>query len=104
VRAIITIITVVLAGIQLFAQTSQPESATAQEKTEKVTLKITGMTCAGCSNQIHKALTEKDGIVDNEVKYPGNIAIITYKPGKIKLEEILRTIEKSGYKAKKLKS
>jgi len=103
-RLIIIIITAVLTSLNAMAQTSQSGSDVVQEKTKKVTLKISGMTCAGCSNHIHKTLNEKEGIVDNEVKYPGDIAIITYNPDKIKLEEIIRAIEKSGYKAKKLKS
>jgi len=89
-------------NIESLAQSGRADSS--QEKTEKVKLKVTGMTCAGCANHIHKALSEKKGIVDNEVKYPGDIAIITYRPGEIKLEEIIRAIEKGGYKVKKLKS
>lgn len=105
-RAIQTFICAValifILNIESSAQSGGTDSN--QDKTEKVKLKITGMTCAGCANHIHKALSEKKGIVDNEVKYPGDVAIITYRPGEIKLEEIIQAIEKSGYKVKKLKS
>jgi copper chaperone CopZ len=103
-RTIISIIVVLFAGTQVFAQSPETKSVSDQKKTEKVTLKITGMTCVGCANHIHKTLSEKKGVVDNEVKYPGDIAIITYRPNEIKIEEIIHLIEKSGYKAKKLKS
>ena len=98
------IIAIVVISIQAFGQSTEQKSVTTQEKTEKVTLKISGMTCSGCAKHIHKALTELKGIVDNEVRYPGDIAVVTYQPGEIKVEEIIRAIEKSGYKAKKLKS
>lgn len=64
-----------------------------------VTLKITGMTCAGCAGSIHTALSKKNGIINDEVKYPGDVAIIKYDPAKIKEDEIIKIIEKAGYKA-----
>lgn len=68
-----------------------------------ITLKIAGITCAGCSNTLHKALSEKKGILENEVKYPGDVAIIKYDPDKIFVKEIIATIEKAGYKAELMK-
>jgi copper chaperone CopZ len=64
-----------------------------------VTLKITGMTCSGCSNHISSALSKKDGILAQEVKFPGDVAIVKYDPDKITEKEIIATIEKAGYKA-----
>ena len=47
-----------------------------KEDPKTVTLKITGMSCAGCANSIHTALSKTDGVISDEVKYPGNIAVI----------------------------
>lgn len=70
-----------------------------KDDNKTVKLKVKGMTCGGCSNHIHDALSKKKGIIENEVKYPGDVAIVKYDPEKISLEEIIKTIEKAGYKA-----
>lgn len=69
------------------------------EEPKTVTLKITGMSCAGCANHIHTALSKTDGVVSDEVKYPGDVAIIKYDASKISVEQIIKVIEKTGYKA-----
>ncbi len=66
-------------------------------------LKITGMTCAGCSNHISNALKEVDGIIEHKVEYPGDLATIQYDPSKTNPEAIIKVIEKTGYKAEIIK-
>lgn len=85
-------------GSKANAQTSLQENKQ-QTETKTVTLKITGMTCGGCAKHIHSALSKKDGIIENEVKYPDGVAVIKYDPKKITVSDIIKTIEKSGYKA-----
>lgn len=84
-------------GCKVSAQTTEKQQ-TVSNKTKTVTLKITGMTCSGCANTIHTALSKKDGIIENEVKYPGDVAVIKYDPNKITEKEIIATIENAGYK------
>lgn len=70
-----------------------------KEEPKTVTLKITGMTCAGCASHIHTALSKTEGVINDEVKYPGDVAIIKYDASKISEKEIIAVIEKTGYKA-----
>jgi copper chaperone CopZ len=70
-----------------------------KEDPKTVTLKITGMSCAGCASHIHTALSKTEGIISDEVKYPGDVAIIKYDAAKISVEQIIKVIEKTGYKA-----
>jgi len=70
-----------------------------KDDNKTVKLKVKGMTCGGCSNNIHNALSKKKGIIENEVKYPGDLAIVKYDPKKISLEEIIKTIKKAGFQA-----
>lgn len=74
------------------------------EEPKTVTLKITGMSCAGCASHIHTALSKTEGIISNEVKYPGDIATVKYDASKISEKEIITVIEKTGYKAEVIKS
>lgn len=71
-----------------------------QSKTEKVKLKITGLTCAGCAGHLNKVLSGTLGIIKNSVEYPGDLAVVEYYPKKITTEEIINAIEeKTGYMA-----
>lgn len=69
-----------------------------------VTLKITGMSCAGCASHIHTALSKTDGVISDEVKYPGDIATVKYDASKVSEKEIIAVIEKTGYKAEVIKN
>lgn len=99
-----------LIGItQVSAQCCKPTDSKVQtEKTKKqkgktLKLKITGMTCAGCSNHISNALKEVDGIIEHKVEYPGDLATITYNPVKTNPDVIIKVIKKTGYKAEIIK-
>jgi copper chaperone CopZ len=79
------------------AQTTVKTAAKEEPKTVK--LKITGMTCAGCSNHIATTLKELDGVVEQKVEYPGDVATVKYNTAKISVANIIKAIEKLGYKA-----
>lgn len=79
--------------------TASTEIIKGESKT--VTIKVTGMTCAGCANHISASLSKLDGVLEEEVKFPGDIATIEYDPEKISEKDIIAAIEKTGkYKAK----
>ena len=84
------------------ASKAQTENSTLQES-RTVKLKITGMTCAGCSSHISNALKEVDGIMEQKVEYPGDLATIQYDPIKTNSDTIIKVIEKTGYKAEIIK-
>ena len=79
------------------AQTSVKSIKKDESKTVK--LKITGMTCAGCSNHVATTLKGLDGVVEQKVEYPGDVATIKYNPAKTSVADIIKAIEKIGYKA-----
>ncbi|MFN3939168.1 MAG: heavy-metal-associated domain-containing protein [Chitinophagales bacterium] len=98
----------ILLGAFLLMQVSQVNAqATKESQTKKSTLpakasielKITGMTCAGCSDHIANALQKTNGIVAHTVKYPGNMATIQYDPATINPQAIVNVIERAGYHA-----
>lgn len=69
-----------------------------------VTLKITGMTCAGCANNISSVLEKMEGVISEEIEYPGDVNTVTYDPQKTNEKEIIAAIEKIGYKANVIKA
>ena len=70
-----------------------------KEEPKTVKLKITGMTCAGCSNHVATTLKTIDGIVEQKVEYPGDVATVKFNPTKTSVADIIKAIEKVGYKA-----
>ena len=103
---LITLGVLLLPGIQLCNAYSFTNAQTMttigiyKENPKTVKLKITGMTCAGCSNHISKALKEVNGVLEQKVEYPGDVATIKYDASKTSLDEIIKVIEKTGYKAR----
>ncbi|HEY1010056.1 MAG TPA: heavy metal-associated domain-containing protein [Daejeonella sp.] len=68
-------------------------------KKEVLRLKLTGITCAGCASHVSKALKSQVGVLEETVEYPGDIAVVKYDPEKTSPEQIIKVIEKAGYKA-----
>jgi len=92
---------------QVNAQCCKPTDTKAktaiQQEGKTLKLKITGMTCAGCSNHISTALKNVDGVIEHSAEYPGDLATVTYDPSKTSPEAIIKVIEKTGYKAEIIK-
>jgi len=72
---------------------------TIQQEPKTVKLKITGMTCAGCSKKVYDSIHNTIGVLDQSVEYPGDLAIIRYDSAKTNPEELIKVIEKLGYQA-----
>ena len=63
------------------------------------TFLIEGMTCTACSTRVDKALNKIEGIKKANVNLSTNKAMVEYPSGLLTEDDILRVIEKAGYKA-----
>ncbi|MFQ5888408.1 MAG: copper ion binding protein [Candidatus Hydrothermarchaeales archaeon] len=66
-------------------------------KTEKLTLKIGGMTCASCAQTIEKALKKTEGILEANVNLATEQATIEFDAGVTNLRELEKVVEGTGY-------
>lgn len=100
-NSVIVLVFAFFSTTSLLAQTAPKQEAATQEAepADWVTLKVTGITCAGCAGHIQKALSKKEGVLDHEVKYPGDKVKVQYDPKKIKSADIRQAIVALGYKA-----
>ncbi|MCG4586328.1 heavy-metal-associated domain-containing protein, partial [Anaerosalibacter bizertensis] len=64
--------------------------------TKSITLNISGMSCAACAQRIEKVLSKHEGIESSVVNLLAEKATIEYYEDKISLEDIVKTIEKTG--------
>lgn len=63
----------------------------------KLTLSVTGMSCAACAAAIERGLKKKTGVSEVVVNLAAEKATITYDNALISKEEIIRAIEDLGY-------
>jgi len=71
-------------------------------KTEKLTLKIGGMSCASCAQKIEKNLNKKKGVVKAAVNFASQTAIVSYNSALVGIEDVEEVIEDTGYEVIKL--
>ncbi|MCM2276732.1 MAG: cation transporter [Oligoflexia bacterium] len=64
---------------------------------ENLTLKVEGMTCMGCVNNVRKLLAPMNGVQSVEIALEQGKVTIRYEPGKAKLEDFKAAIESAGY-------
>jgi len=67
--------------------------------TLNVKLSIRGMTCSGCVNGVKGVLEKVPGVTKAEVSLEKNEAQVTYTKGKTTPEEMIKAVEKLGFKA-----
>ncbi|MDD4658507.1 MAG: cation transporter, partial [Eubacteriales bacterium] len=68
-----------------------------EQRTEKVNLKIEGMTCAACANRVEKGLKGTEGVISAVVNLTTERASIEFLPEAIAREQLLAAVERAGY-------
>ncbi|KHN25921.1 Copper-transporting ATPase RAN1 [Glycine soja] len=68
------------------------------DETKRIQVRITGMTCAACSNSVETALPVH-GITEASVALLQNKADVVFVPGLVKDEDIKNAIEDAGFEA-----
>lgn len=69
-----------------------------ENKTKKVEVSVSGMTCSNCAKLLEQSIKNVDGVRAAAVNFSTETALIEYDPAKITLKKIFETIEKSGYR------
>lgn len=70
---------------------------TNSQKSDKASIRITGMTCTTCAATIEKGLSETPGIDQADVNFASEKASIKYDPTKVDLARIKDTVSQLGY-------
>lgn len=65
--------------------------------TQKVTLKVNGMTCTACSSAIEKSLNKMEGVLSAHVNFAVEKTTIEYDPQKLRLTDFQKKISTLGY-------
>lgn len=66
---------------------------------QKFTFSIGGMTCVVCAATCRKAIEKLDGVSACNVNFASGKAVVEYDKDKVSIDDIVRAVEKAGYKA-----
>jgi Cu+-exporting ATPase len=67
---------------------------------ERLTLGITGMTCAACATRIEKNLSKVDGVKEANINLASEKATVSYDPSQATVEQLIQNVKKTGYDVK----
>ena len=70
----------------------------------KITLPISGMTCANCAMNIERIVGKLEGIQDVSVNFASEQASVTYDAGKLGMNDIAGQIQKAGFDVRNAKT
>jgi P-type Cu+ transporter len=68
-------------------------------KPRKVTVPVSGMTCAACSSRVQRALERTDGVRGASVNLMTRNAVITFDEASVTPERLVEVIRETGYEA-----
>ena len=66
----------------------------------KINLKVTGMTCAACSQRVENALNEIEGVEEATVNLPAEKAAIEYNADELTGADLVQIVKDTGYGVK----
>jgi len=66
---------------------------------ETLTLKLRGMSCAACANNIQQALQAVPGVTEAQVNFGAEQATVAYSPQQTNLAVMQRAVSDAGYGA-----
>lgn len=99
-----TLLIVAVFGFSVYTQLARRASvpaatATTAANMESVTLPVSGMDCAICAVPIKERLHELAGVSHVGVNIPKGTVSVNFDPAKVKPEQLVATINSTGYKA-----
>jgi len=66
---------------------------------ETTTIKITGMSCGGCTASVMKVLTETPGVAKADVQLSPGQATVEFDPTQVRREALCAAIDDAGFEA-----
>lgn len=85
-------------------ETKIRQQSDAQAVEERVTLGISGMTCAACSVRIEKNLSKMEGVKQAAVNLASEKATITFDPHQVTVDQLIEKVKKTGYDVREEKA
>lgn len=75
-----------------------------QDKSKKIVIEVTGMTCAACELHIESDVKKLSGVANVKASYEKKNVTVNYEPTKTDPKKIIEAINATGYKVVESKS
>jgi Cu+-exporting ATPase len=75
------------------------ETTNEKERLARITIPVTGMTCASCVRRVERALSRKEGVAEASVNFAAERASVAYEPTATNPDELIGAIRAAGYGA-----
>lgn len=75
----------------------EPDIVSTDREVKKVTIKITGMTCASCAATVERALQSLDGVKTANVNIATEKAVVEYFADQVSILDLRKAVEDAGY-------
>ena len=75
------------------------EVHTHDDRSERIDIPVSGMTCAACQARVQRTLTRQPGVRDAAVNLMTRTATVTYDPGASSPDLLVTAIRSTGYGA-----
>lgn len=72
------------------------------ENLQRVNLSLSGMSCASCANIIERTVKKVPGVQQANVNFAAEKALITYDKNSTNIPQLIKAVEKAGYKAQEV--
>jgi copper chaperone CopZ len=73
------------------------EGEVGETMNEKLSLRVTGMTCGGCENAVKRTLMKLDGVESVSASHTENRVVASYDPARVAPVTMRKAIEALGY-------
>jgi mercuric ion transport protein len=97
---IVTVLSLLLLSFPAYSEFLFPDATATvgeQDKLKKITLAVSGMTCANCERNIEKEVMKLSGVTSVKASYEKKSASIEYDPEKVDQKAIIQAINERGY-------
>ncbi len=98
---IATIAVLLFAGLNFYTYViaRPPEAKAAQAQEAVVTIPVEGMVCFTCGLSVEASLKDLVGVHKAEASVKQHSVTVSYDPEKVKVEQMVATINRTGYRA-----
>lgn len=86
-----------LVRIQDLVQAVQSAGYDVKQDERKIILKITGMHCTGCANNVEKSIAKVDGVTDVSVTFATEQAVVTHDANLVQMDHLAKAVRAAGY-------
>lgn len=65
--------------------------------TERLTLPLRGLTCAGCVARVEQAMRQQEGVIWATINFAGEEAIVVYDSATFDVAKLTQAVSRLGY-------